>query len=281
MNLSYKQLKWLILIIPTITIGLWEYIRHDFLLPYISMELGNLLAPILVLVVTLMISTQLFSMIEHIQEQLNKSRALEAVLKEREKIAQQLHDGIAQSLFFINVQIKHIESKKQYDEQILKKLQESIIKANEYVRQAIAGLRHSADNMSIPWLESIESLIKEISSETELKIITNWDISNDVLNEKEKVELLAIMRETLLNIYKHANATEVTIQLNEHENGWKCKIVDNGKKFKLDDYNINEHFGIKIIKERAQSMNWILKFNYSENRNVAVISKGENTNGSY
>ena len=46
--MSYKQMKWLILIIPTLTIGIWEYVRHEFLLPYISMDLGNLLAPVIV-----------------------------------------------------------------------------------------------------------------------------------------------------------------------------------------------------------------------------------------
>ena len=40
-DLKYKQIKWLILTIPTITIALWEYIRHEFLLSYISMEIGN------------------------------------------------------------------------------------------------------------------------------------------------------------------------------------------------------------------------------------------------
>ena len=28
--MSYKQMKWLILIIPTLTIGIWEYVRHEF-----------------------------------------------------------------------------------------------------------------------------------------------------------------------------------------------------------------------------------------------------------
>ncbi|MEX2103784.1 MAG: sensor histidine kinase, partial [Bacilli bacterium] len=51
--MSYRQIKWLILIIPTLTIGLWEYVRHQFLLPYISMELGNWLAPVIVFVVTI------------------------------------------------------------------------------------------------------------------------------------------------------------------------------------------------------------------------------------
>jgi len=100
---SYKQIKWLILIIPTLTIGLWEYVRHEFLLPYISMELGNVLAPIIVFLVTILFLTQLFDILERNQKELERAKALQAALEEREKIARELHDGIAQSLFLINV----------------------------------------------------------------------------------------------------------------------------------------------------------------------------------
>lgn len=57
--MTYKQLKWLILTIPTLTIGIWEYVRHEFLLPYISMELGNWLAPVFVLLVSLLMDIQM------------------------------------------------------------------------------------------------------------------------------------------------------------------------------------------------------------------------------
>ncbi|WP_269431669.1 hypothetical protein [Bacillus sp. JCM 19034] len=42
--MTYKQIKWLILLIPTLTSAAWEYVRHEYLLPYISMEVGNLLS---------------------------------------------------------------------------------------------------------------------------------------------------------------------------------------------------------------------------------------------
>lgn len=43
--MSYKQIKWMILLIPTFTVGIWEYIRHQFLMPYLSMDAGNWLTP--------------------------------------------------------------------------------------------------------------------------------------------------------------------------------------------------------------------------------------------
>ena len=104
-DLKYKQIKWLILTIPTITIALWEYIRHAFLLSYISMDIGNFLSPILVFVVTLVFLRHLFSVLERIQEAVRLEKANKVALIEREKLARELHDGIAQSLFLLSVKV--------------------------------------------------------------------------------------------------------------------------------------------------------------------------------
>lgn len=90
--MKYKQIKWLILTIPTITIALWEYIRHKFLLSYISMDMGNILSPILVFIVTLVFLRHLFSILEKIQEELRQEKTKKAALIEREKLARELHD---------------------------------------------------------------------------------------------------------------------------------------------------------------------------------------------
>ena len=103
--LSYRWLKRLILWTPTITIGLWEYIRHAFLLPYVTMELGNLLAPFIVLAVTVTLLRGLFAKLEETQEALQRERLLKTALEEREQLARELHDGISQSLFLLSVSI--------------------------------------------------------------------------------------------------------------------------------------------------------------------------------
>ena len=100
-QMTYKQLKWFILLIPTVTVGVWEYVRHEYLLPYISMEVGNWLTPVIVLFVTFTLLTRFFKKLETIQEELRIERAEKAVLEERERIASNLHDGMAQSLFLL------------------------------------------------------------------------------------------------------------------------------------------------------------------------------------
>ncbi|WP_424765555.1 sensor histidine kinase [Paenibacillus sp. sgz302251] len=273
--MSYKQMKWLILIIPTLTIGLWEYVRHDFLLPYLSMELGNLLAPVIVFLVTILFLTQLFSMIERNQEELNEAKALQAVLQEREKIARELHDGIAQSLFLLNAQVDRMEKTNNAAGIPYQKFRESVHRTNAYVREAIANLRLSADPSSISWMQGMNSLIEEIKRETNLQFVLDWQLPEERLSTKEKVELLASIRESLLNIFKHAEARNVRIEAHAVENGWFCTVSDDGKGIKERQEDKIHHYGIKIIEERARIMKWKFKIERAGNETIVTIRKEE------
>ncbi|MHA6480406.1 sensor histidine kinase [Paenibacillus sp. strain BS8-2] len=277
--MTYKQIKWLILILPTVTIGLWEYARHEFFLPYISMELGNWLAPFIVLLVTLLFLTKLFAMIEQGQEELNKAKALQAVLQEREKLAQELHDGIAQSLFFLNAQLLHIENKYPNNEQSMMKLKENVHRTNDYVRQAIANLRHAPEIDSRPWLQSVDSMIAELRRETELQFDTAWSIPDDDLTSKEKVELLSIIREALLNIHKHAFARHVQILAAPSNGGWLCQIIDDGVGFEPEHIDGAKQYGLKMMRDRAKTMSWAFDFKRIGNETIVEIRKGGTRHG--
>ena len=274
-SLTYKQIKWLILIIPTLTIGLWEYVRHEFLLPFISMELGNWLSPVFVLLVTLLFLTQLFKMIEHNQEELTRAKALQVVLEEREKIARELHDGIAQSLFFLNAQVTRMEMMKEAEGLPLDQLKESVHRTNDYVRQAIANLRHAPDADRNPWLQGMGSLIDELSRETDLQFDTKWDIEESRLTAKDSIELLAIVREALINIHKHADATHVRVHALTTKRGWICRITDDGKGFDPKTAHGDNRYGLKMMRDRANTMSWKLHIAQEAGETTVTVEKEE------
>ena len=273
--MSYKQMKWLILIIPTLTIGIWEYVRHEFLSPYISMDLGNLLAPVIVFLVSILFLTQLFSLIERNQEELNQSRALQAAMHEREKIGRELHDGIAQSLFLLNAQIDRIEKSGLTGEIPYQDIKESVHRTNAYVREAIANLRYPADPQAIPWMHSMDSLIKEIKEETNLHFDVQWKFRMRCYLPK-KGGAAGFDQEALLNIHKHAEAKHVIITATASDSSWHCSVSDDGKGFELDKPLGENRYGIKIMKDRAEAMGW--KFMVERRNNKTIISiRKENT----
>jgi len=93
-----------------------------------------------------------------------------------------------------------------------------------------------------------------------------------ILPTDVKVQLIRIIQEALTNIRKHARATKTNIILTKNENELKIKITDNGKGIDLTTLNkgTNEHFGLTIMKERAQIIGGNLKVLPSEPRGTLV-----------
>lgn len=255
-SLSYKQIKWLILIIPTVTIGLWEYVRHEFLLPYISMSLGNWLAPIIIFGVSISLLNRLFRIMEQNQADLNEAKAIQAVLLEREMIARQLHDGIAQSLFLLSAQLGEQEEHGDVSSQQLDAFRKTVHQTNEYVRQAIVHLKDPVHSNVMPWMQMVNHLVEELRANTNIKVHFNWTLPEESLTAKEKVELHAIIREALQNVRKHAAAKQVWIKGKVCNRSWECLVIDDGKGFDISAIPKENCYGLMMMKERAQEMNW-------------------------
>ncbi|MGO4889662.1 sensor histidine kinase [Anaerobacillus sp. MEB173] len=275
--MSYKQIKWLILLLPTITVGLWEYIRHEFLLDYISMEVGNWLTPVIVFGVTMVFAVKLFNHLEHIQAELEKEKSSKLIFEEREKLSRELHDGIAQSFFLLSVKMNQLETKQAdlNDSQEYQKVKKTIHHIHEDVRQSIFNLRHPSSTAQLPWTESLAQLVANFETDTGVAVHFYWRLSESKLSSKEKVELYACMREALMNIRKHAKCNEVTICAQEQPYGWYCNIEDDGVGFEESEVSAKGGYGLGMIKDRAKEMGWTVTFKRNENKTIVHIRKGE------
>lgn len=269
--MSYRQLKWLILIIPTLVIGLWEYLRHQFLLPYISMELGNWLSPVIVFIVTITFLRRLFMIYEHMQEQLKTEREEKAILQERERIARELHDGIAQTLFLCSVQINRLKEKQ--PDPGWTELDKSLRQIHDYVRHSISNLKNPPHLSSASWQKRVEELISQFQLDTGISVHPFFQLNEANLQPKEKVELFSCIQEALTNIRKHAHADHVWIQLTGNEANWCLKIEDDGTGFQTDPFRQSNRFGLRIMRERVQEIGGTLLFNRMAGKTQLVIKK--------
>jgi len=269
--MSYKLNKWLILIIPTLTIGLWEWIRHEFLLSYISMELGNLLSPVIVFIVTIVFLTKLFSIMERSQQELAEAKAMQDVLLEREHIAAELHDGIAQSLFLLNVQLE--QAHREQSEEHYTKLKAQIHHTNAYVREAITSLRSPIKVQGLRMEEQLKLFLSELEMIMDIRIHLNWKLKDEQLPLKERIDLLLSIREALHNIKKHAKADQIWIDAFPTEKGWYCCVKDNGIGLSDQELSRSEKFGLSMVQERAGNWNWSFKIERKQEQTYFRIER--------
>ncbi|SEN59377.1 two-component system, NarL family, nitrate/nitrite sensor histidine kinase NarQ [Lihuaxuella thermophila] len=267
--MSYKSIKWLILILPTFVIGLWEYLRHTILLPYLSMELGNWLSPVIVFLVTITFLHKLFQIYENMQTQLNKEREEKAILYERERIARELHDGIAQTLFLCSVQVSRMKEK--YPGPEWTELDKSLRQIHDYVRHSIYNLKNPPSKRCLQ--TRIEQLVQQFELDTGLDFHLDLKMEDVHLEPKEQVELFACLQEALTNIRKHADASQVWIRWLPKHRGWRLEVEDDGVGFQTDPFQPNGRFGLRIMRERVGELGGSFSFTRNNGKTRLVIEK--------
>jgi nitrate/nitrite-specific signal transduction histidine kinase len=270
--LNTKYIKYLIILIPSFVIGFWEYFRHEYLLFVITMEQGNWLAPLIVLIATWLLATPLFRRLENTQNELVKVSKKKIKLEVRENIARELHDEIAQSVFLLSVKLDKLEREEGVTE-TSQALRKTVHQMNEYVRDSIANLRTDVIENTEPVMDSIQSIIQSFKDETGASVDFVWNLNERVLSYKEQALVLSIIREGLFNVRKHSNATSVRIRGNHYGEAWKIEVEDNGTVFEQELHS--DQFGIKMLEERCSELNCKLNISHQAAMTKLVVTKGQ------
>jgi len=182
-----------------------------------------------------------------------------AVLEERERLAHELHDGLAQVLGYVNTQTLAIEKllssgRNEEAEEQVAWMREAARRVYTDVREAILGLRSTRDAL----LPSLRSYLSDYGRMTGLLLELNVAAEVEALRLAPSVEiqLVRIAQEALSNVRKHAYATSATVSLEVRNQRLAIEIVDDGRGFDLDQPVRTgwPHFGLQTMRERAQAI---------------------------
>lgn len=157
-----------------------------------------------------------------------------AMLNERNRISKELHDNIGHLLSRTLLQIGAllIVTKDETTKAVLNDLSSSISTGMDEIRATI----HNMHDESVDLYSSIYTLVKDF---TFCKIKLDYDVTPN-LSLKLKYCLISIVKESLNNIMKHSNATEVNVILREHPGLFQIIIEDNGTLTSEQKYHINQ-----------------------------------------
>jgi signal transduction histidine kinase len=272
--MNITQMKWIAAIIPAICIGLFEFARHEFL-HFISMDWGNVLVAVLTGVLFILFSHGIFTLMENLYGKLQQEKQETAVLEERYRIARNLHDSIAQSLFFMNVKIMDIETackNRREPWAAIDELREAIRFADTELRQHIFALQTVSADDRIDFIAAMRDHLRqyEMQNGTQVKLTINCD-SQLPFSPYERKQLFHIFQELLFNIRKHAAATQVVVSLHETGEAFTMTIADNGKGFvAANNLRQENSFGYKILEQDLASIGADLKLTSSPGSGTTV-----------
>jgi len=182
-----------------------------------------------------------------------------AVLEERERIARELHDGLAQVLGYINTQTqavkKLLESRKIGEARAELDAMGGLSRAvYADVREAIVGLRAAPRGLVPTIREYLSGLPRIDGCKVELRIDDHAD--GVALAPSTEIQLVRIVQEALSNVRKHAGASHVQVIVEADEGEVGVEIVDDGHGFDplLLDRTGWPRLGLQTMRERAQAI---------------------------
>jgi two-component system nitrate/nitrite sensor histidine kinase NarX len=176
------------------------------------------------------------------------------MLEERTRLAREIHDGLAQTLGFLKLQVAQLQNylKREDIERLemgLSTSYDTLAAAYLEVRDAIDGLRVDPTEDEIQrWLQDQLTDFEEASG-IHADLQSCECLSN--LAPEVQVQLIRIIQEALSNIRKHAHATQVVVVCWRNYNELVIEIQDNGHGFSPEEVTRAAQYGLRGMRERA------------------------------
>lgn len=176
-----------------------------------------------------------------------------AISEERNLLAQELHDSIAQGLAFLNIQIQMLEEsfRKGNESEVLEGLshiREGVQESYDDVRELLVHFRTRVHQSDLEG--AIRGTLQKFEGQTGIKTTINISGTGAPLDPSNETQMLHIVQEALSNVRKHAAASAVALEISRHGD-CVISVRDNGRGFNPELQPGDSHVGISIMKERA------------------------------
>jgi signal transduction histidine kinase len=186
----------------------------------------------------------------------NYAQTLEdlAISKERNRIAQELHDALSHTLSGLSVQLETMKAYWDVDPVTARKrLDKSLAAARsglDETRRILMALR-AKPLEELGLVSAIRQMAEEAASRTGLNL--KLEITDNIPALPPNIEqcLFRVAQEAITNVLKHAKAKDLLVKLEFKENRVSLKIQDNGIGFDVQNSNGTKHFGLLGMKERV------------------------------
>jgi signal transduction histidine kinase len=184
-----------------------------------------------------------------------------AIVDERQRISQDLHDSIIQSLYGISLSLEDLPDVMAEDASAgvarIERAIDSIHATIRDLRNVIMGLE--TDHLDEADLVArVESLAAEFSANTMIDLEVTISTLPSLPSE-HAAHLLSITREGLSNVARHSGATRAWLSVDESDEVVRLVIRDNGRGFDTEAPRAVDRHGLGNLQARAEAAGGLLK----------------------
>lgn len=196
------------------------------------------------------------------------SKAVKAREDEGKRISRELHDGIAQDMAILNMQLDQLLKK--WGDLIpeLQNIRDSAREIQKELRKFCAQLRPDI-SLEIGLENALWELVEGVRKRTSIQIDVLAEGKFPRLSRQEELTFFRIAQEGLNNICKHSQATRVLLSVICGKKALAITLSDNGKGFKTNQKK-RGCLGLKGMKERAALIHAKLNIESVENYGTTV-----------
>jgi signal transduction histidine kinase len=187
-----------------------------------------------------------------------------AIQSERERIAREMHDGLAQVLAYVNTKSQAVEE--MLVDGRLADARRQLAELAAAARSVYVDVREAILSLSAPVppdrgvVASLEEYAASYAESSKLAVHfrASPDAAKAQLTAAAQAEVFSIAREALTNVRKHARAQRVSLNLGLEGGELVLRIKDDGVGFEADVLAVGPerwpHFGLAGMRERAESV---------------------------
>ena len=174
---------------------------------------------------------------------------------ERQRMARELHDTLAQGLAGLVLQLEALEASLERDN--TEQAEQIAGQAKDRARTTLADARRAIDNLRTTEATTTEAIGREVERFMAATGIPCTVTAPSALNvsAQDGEHVVRCVSEGLANVARHAQASQVWLNIGEENGRLHIQIRDNGQGFDADGSTPSGHYGLLGLRERARLAN--------------------------
>lgn len=197
------------------------------------------------------------------EEKLRSQLIQEAEEEERRRISKDLHDSLGQMLAALKINFQHIKTENE----------DQLSKTKSLLDDTIKEMRNISHSMMPETLVKfgLDKALVDLASRTSTpstKVVVIADNWND-WNKTNEYVLFRVIQELINNSLKHANCSEIRIELNRFDDEINLLYEDNGIGFNMS--NASDGIGLQNMKLRIQSIQGQMEMNSTLGKGTSAV----------